>query len=87
MDTSGRMGLVGFARPRASLSAKLHTGLSCGGGRERELEKRRYWDEHTGTRARRRLRTLKEANASYEGGQAEAADVAGARAFGHPRIK
>ena len=31
--------------------------------RQRELEKRRYWDEHTGTRARRRQRTLKEAEA------------------------
>ena len=55
------MGLVGFARPRASLSARVHTGLSCGGGRE--IEKRRYWGEHTGTRARRRQRTLKEAEA------------------------
>ena len=55
------MGLVGFARPRASLSARKHTGLSCGGGRE--IEKRRYWDEHTGARARRRQRTLKEAEA------------------------
>ena len=31
--------------------------------RQREREKRRYWDEDTGTRARRRLRTLKEAKA------------------------
>ena len=31
--------------------------------RQRELEKRRYWDESTGTRERRRTRTLRAAAA------------------------
>eukprot|EP00959_Pyramimonas_sp_CCMP1952_P138701 2903169-Pyramimonas_sp.AAC.1 len=31
--------------------------------RQRELEKSRYWDDDTGTRARRMQRTLKEAKA------------------------
>ena len=38
--------------------------------RQRELEKRRYWDEDTGTRARRRLRTLRDAAARAAAGAA-----------------